>query len=75
MLQSLDAASHRLEDGSYGLCLNCEEEISGKRLQAVPWTSFCLHCQEKVDQRQNRVLSKVSADYADYADSERMLRA
>ena len=69
MLQSLDAALHRLENGTYGLCLNCEEEISAKRLQAVPWTSFCLSCQEDVDQRQKRALSNGSAD------SELMIRA
>ena len=69
MLQSLDAALHRLQNGTYGLCLNCEEEISAKRLQAVPWTSFCLSCQEDVDRRQKQVISNGSAD------SELMIRA
>jgi hypothetical protein len=29
-------------EGSYGTCLDCEEEISGKRLEAVPWATLCL---------------------------------
>jgi DnaK suppressor protein len=42
----------RLDDGSFGVCLHCEEDISAKRLAAVPWTPFCLACQEIVDRSQ-----------------------
>jgi len=52
ILQSLDAALRRIEDRTYGICIHCDEEISPKRLQAVPWTSLCLRCQEKFDQHQ-----------------------
>ena len=54
ILQSLDAALRRIEDRTYGICIHCDEEISPKRLQAVPWTSLCLRCQEKFDQHQMR---------------------
>jgi len=39
----------RMEDGSYGVCLTCEEPISVKRLQAVPWAELCLGCQTRAD--------------------------
>jgi len=41
----------RIEEGSYGTCLNCEEEINTKRLDAVPWTSLCIDCQKLDDRR------------------------
>src|SRR4051812_20743083 len=42
-------ALRRMEDGDYGVCLACEEPISVKRLQAVPWAELCLGCQERAD--------------------------
>jgi DnaK suppressor protein len=44
-------ALRRMEDGSYGVCLTCEEPISLKRLQAVPWAELCLGCQTRADLR------------------------
>jgi DnaK suppressor protein len=38
-----------MADGSYGTCLHCEEEISPKRLDAVPWAAYCIRCQEIAD--------------------------
>ena len=38
-----------MRDGTYGLCVGCEKEISLKRLQAVPWAARCVHCQEMED--------------------------
>jgi DnaK suppressor protein len=69
ILQSLDAALRRIERGTYGYCIQCEEEISPKRLQAVPWTSFCLACQEEFDRRQRRSFSDLPPD------SELIIRA
>ncbi len=47
--QNLTAALRRIKDGSYGLCLQCEEAISPKRLAAVPWAERCIQCQEAAD--------------------------
>ena len=52
LLRSVRAALRRNEDGSFGVCLHCEENISGKRLAAVPWTPFCIQCQEIADRCQ-----------------------
>ena len=49
LLRTVGAALARIDDGSYGICLNCEEPISPRRLQAVPWTAYCVRCQEMVD--------------------------
>ena len=48
-LREIRAALERIEDGSFGICLNCEEEIAAKRLAAVPWTSLCIICQEAAE--------------------------
>lgn len=42
-------ALRRIDDGSYGVCQHCEEEINPKRLAAVPWTQYCIQCQELAD--------------------------
>lgn len=45
-LREAAAAIARLDAGTYGVCLNCEEEIGLKRLTALPWAATCLQCQE-----------------------------
>ena len=45
-LLQISAALKRIDDGEFGVCLDCEEPISPKRLSAVPWAGYCLHCQE-----------------------------
>jgi DnaK suppressor protein len=52
LLRNVRAALRRIEDCSYGVCLHCEEDISPKRLAAVPWTAFCIQCQEIADRSQ-----------------------
>jgi DnaK suppressor protein len=49
LLRQVRAALTRIAEGSYGVCLHCEEDISLKRLQAVPWTPYCIQCQELAD--------------------------
>lgn len=51
-LALIDEALLRIEDDEYGRCLNCENEISPKRLAAIPWARYCLNCQELVEQGQ-----------------------
>jgi DnaK suppressor protein len=52
LLRHVAAALARTEDGRYGTCLLCEEEIPEKRLKAVPWAAHCVCCQEELDQHQ-----------------------
>ena len=46
LLESIDAALFRIEEGEYGNCDNCGELIHEKRLEAVPWAQHCVRCQE-----------------------------
>lgn len=55
MLRQINRALARIADGSYGVCLHCEEDISPKRVNAVPWAAFCIKCQEQVDRREIEV--------------------
>ncbi len=48
-LRNARAALSRIQDGSFGICQRCDENIHPKRLAAVPWAAFCIHCQEAVD--------------------------
>ena len=48
-LREARAALRRIEDGSFGTCQECDEDIHPKRLAAVPWATFCIRCQEAVD--------------------------
>jgi DnaK suppressor protein len=52
LLRNVRAALRRIDDGSFGTCLHCEEEISPKRVAAVPWAPFCIQCQEQADRAQ-----------------------
>jgi DnaK suppressor protein len=49
LLRSVRLALRRIEDGSFGTCLHCEEDISPKRVAAVPWAANCIQCQELAD--------------------------
>jgi DnaK suppressor protein len=51
-LRQIRQALGRIEAGIYGVCLHCEEDISLKRMTAVPWAAFCIGCQEKMDRRE-----------------------
>ena len=46
LLREIQESLLRMDAGSYGLCLECDESISQKRLQAIPWARHCVPCQE-----------------------------
>ena len=46
VLMLIDEAFARIKEGTFGTCTNCGKTINEKRLQAVPWTAFCIDCQE-----------------------------
>src|SRR5215468_7275867 len=53
LLRNVRAALRRIEDDSFGVCIHCEEDISAKRLAAVPWTPYCIRCQEIADRHRD----------------------
>jgi len=52
LLRQVKGALARIADGSYGTCLHCDEEIKPKRIEAVPWTKYCISCQEAADRHE-----------------------
>jgi RNA polymerase-binding transcription factor len=48
-LRDVRAALCRIEEGSFGICQKCDEEIHPKRLAAVPWAPYCIRCQQALD--------------------------
>jgi DnaK suppressor protein len=49
MLRLIRQALARVTNGTFGVCLHCEEDIMPKRMAAVPWAAYCIRCQEKID--------------------------
>lgn len=57
VLRMVEAALKRIADGSFGVCVACGEDIPSRRLEALPWTQFCLRCQEQLEQEIGSSLS------------------
>lgn len=49
ILLLVNEALDRIKDGTYGICIECQEEVQAKRLEAVPWARHCIECQAKQD--------------------------
>ena len=47
ILQAIEGALGRLDDGTYGACRDCGDPIAPARLSAIPWTRVCITCKEK----------------------------
>jgi len=52
LLQMVESALDRLRQGNFGQCISCGNEINTKRLEAVPWTRYCIACQERMEKGQ-----------------------
>lgn len=48
-LRLVKQALNRLAEGSYGDCVRCYQEIGAKRIEALPWTPYCIECQERLE--------------------------
>jgi DnaK suppressor protein len=49
ILEEIQDALQRIKDGTYGKCVECGRAIEPARLEAIPWTPYCLEDQEKRD--------------------------
>lgn len=47
-LDQIEAALERIEDGVYGSCVECDGRVSKARLNAIPYTPFCIKCASKL---------------------------
>jgi DnaK suppressor protein len=48
LLREIEQAAIRMNDRSYGTCMECNDPISLKRLDALPWARYCVSCQEEL---------------------------
>ena len=65
--REIERALIRINDDTFGTCAHCDQDISQRRLQAVPWTPFCVRCQEAADRGDESVLESVEPAYFDAA--------
>jgi DnaK suppressor protein len=65
--RDIELALMRINDNTFGSCAHCDQDISQRRLQAVPWTPFCVRCQEAADRGDESVLESVEPAYFDAA--------
>jgi len=49
-LLMVDEALKRIEKNTFGLCQRCNKKINEKRLNVIPWTPYCINCQEKEEE-------------------------
>jgi DnaK suppressor protein len=48
-LRLVRQALNRIAEGTYGECVRCSEAIGPKRIEALPWTPYCIDCQERIE--------------------------
>ncbi len=51
LFAEVESALVRIANGTFGDCLNCDQEIPAKRLEALPWTPYCITCQELIEEQ------------------------
>lgn len=54
ILNQIDEALQKIDEGSYGICAVCKKPISQKRLLAVPYARFCIKCQSEEEKKRRR---------------------
>ena len=50
-LKQVEAALKKVEDGEYGICEQCEQEILETRLEIMPYTEFCIQCLSEMEKQ------------------------
>ena len=58
LLRNVRAALRRIDEGTFGVCVHCEEEISIKRVNAVPWTPYCIRARSRPTAPRKRAASR-----------------
>lgn len=59
----ITSALTRIQEGTYGDCIRCGNEIDQRRLQVVPWSKFCIVCQEESERGQRSEGTQRSCRY------------
>lgn len=64
-LRLIETALKRIAEGSFGICVGCGDDIQSRRLEALPWTQFCLRCQGELEEEIRSSLARRSLTSAD----------
>lgn len=67
MVRRIEAALARIEQGSFGVCAECGGDIPVRRLEALPWTDLCLHCQERREKMGSLTFGPDSSEMHEHA--------
>jgi RNA polymerase-binding protein DksA len=51
VLSEIEGALKRIEEGTYGVCVNCGKPIAEERLAAIPWATYCIDCKRLLEGR------------------------
>jgi RNA polymerase-binding protein DksA len=51
LLDKVNTALEKIDEGTYGICDSCSVEINASRIEALPWASLCLNCQDRLEGR------------------------
>jgi DnaK suppressor protein len=65
LLRKVDRALLRIREKSYGTCEECEKPINGERLEALPWATMCVKCQELEERGLRRRRDDADFDISD----------
>ena len=58
LLQKIEVALSKIEDGSFGICESCEEPIQVKRLEARPMADLCIRCKEAQEIEEKKIYAQ-----------------
>jgi len=58
LIAKVKEALERIDEGSFGICEDCEEEIPKKRLEARPVTTLCVACKTRAEEREKKGLAR-----------------
>jgi DnaK suppressor protein len=67
LLHKVREALAEIEEGTFGRCAACDCEIPEKRLEAVPWSPYCVRCQEAAEARESQRHAREAGSASDYA--------
>ena len=65
IIRLVESALREIRDGTFGVCAQCGDDIPAKRLEAVPWSPYCVSCQERAEQcERSEELAESETPYA-----------
>ncbi len=62
-VREIDNALLKMKEGTYGICDECGEPISKKRLKIIPYSNLCINCQSKAEEEERK---RMNEDYIDH---------